>query len=66
MHRVFWCIQGEEGEGQVPFRRGKTWLGGFLDAADFGSFVTGAVKYSYYSNSNRHVTLVHSPQQLTT
>lgn len=52
MHRVLWCIQGEEEEGHVPFRRGKTWLGGFLDVADFGSVVTGAVKYSYCSNSN--------------
>lgn len=39
-------------EGHVPFRRGKMWLGGFLDVADFGSVVTGAVKYSYCSNSN--------------
>lgn len=46
MHHVLWSVHGQEGESQVPFRRGKMWLGGFLDFADFGCFVTGAVKYS--------------------
>lgn len=60
----FMVRPGSRGESQVPFRRGKTCLGGFLVVADLGAYVTFSVEQK--GSSNKHVTLVQSSQLFTT